>query len=100
LKKRLHRLELLHELLDDPADHRGMLSWHAQKPDRFLHEAGSYGCLVQTSLSQEVLREAAEAGEIILRLEVDAALPGGLAIYGEDFGRYPLDPSLVFLMRK
>lgn len=90
----------VHELLDDPADHRGILSWHAQKPDRFLHEAGSYGCLVQTSLSQEVLREAAEAGEIILRLEVDAALPGGLAIYGEDFGRYPLDPSLVFLMRK
>ncbi len=32
----------------------------------------------------------------MIRLEVDAALPGGLAIYGERFGRYPLDPTLVF----
>jgi hypothetical protein len=28
---------------------------------------------------------------------VDEALPGGLAIYGRRFGRYPLDPTLVFV---
>ena len=26
------------------------------------------------------------------------ALPGGLAIYGQQFGRYPLDPTLVFML--
>ena len=35
------------DLPDDPADHRGILSWHAQKRDRKLREAGSYGYLVQ-----------------------------------------------------
>jgi predicted transcriptional regulator len=30
---------------------------------------------------------------------VDESLPGGLAIYGERFGRYPVDPTLVFEMR-
>jgi predicted transcriptional regulator len=34
-----------------------------------------------------------------IRFEVDKALPGGLAIYGEDFGRYPLDPTLVFVKK-
>ena len=31
--------------------------------------------------------------------EVDDALPGGLAIYGREFGRYPLDPCLVFALK-
>jgi predicted transcriptional regulator len=30
---------------------------------------------------------------------VDAALPGGLAIYGAQFGRYPLDPTVLFVLR-
>jgi hypothetical protein len=30
---------------------------------------------------------------------VSEALPGGLAIYGRDFGRYPLDPTVLFLLR-
>ncbi|MFB3905284.1 MAG: glycoside hydrolase family 2 protein [Acidobacteriota bacterium] len=84
------------ELPDDPADHRGILSWHAQKKDKRLREAGSYGYLVSASVPREVVREAATQGRITIRLEVDAALPGGLAIYGADFGRYPLDPTLVF----
>ena len=46
------------------------------------------------------LREAAAAGEVVVRLEVDEALPGGLAIYGEGAGRYPLDPSLVLTLRR
>lgn len=86
-------------LPDDPADHRGILSWHAQPRDKKLREAGSYGYLVQAALPAEALQSAARAKEIVIRLEVDAALPGGLAIYGERFGRYPLDPTIVFTLK-
>jgi hypothetical protein len=86
-------------LADDPADHRGILSWHAQPHDKKLREAGSYGYLVQATLPAEALAAAAQAKEIVIRLEVDSALPGGLAIYGERFGRYPLDPTVVFTMK-
>jgi predicted transcriptional regulator len=34
-----------------------------------------------------------------IRLEVDNSVPGGLAIYGAKFGRYPLDPTIVFEMK-
>ena len=86
-------------LPDDPADHRGLLSWHAQLRDKKLREAGSYGYLVRAVLPPEGLAAAAQAKELVLRLEVDSALPGGLAIYGERFGRYPLDPTLVFSLK-
>lgn len=86
-------------LKDDPADHRGILSWHYQQQDRKLREAGSYGELLQVALPREALDKAATTGELVLRLEVDEALPGGLAIYGRRFGRYPLDPTLVFVRR-
>lgn len=84
-------------LADDPADHRGILSWHAQLRDRHLREAGSYGELVTIPIPREALRRAEAAGELVLRLEVGEALPGGLAVYGRGFGRYPLDPTLVFV---
>jgi hypothetical protein len=86
-------------LPDDPADHRGILSWHSQPHDKKLREAGSYGYLVQATLPAEAVAAAAQSTEIVIRLEVDSALPGGLAIYGERFGRYPLDPTLVFTMK-
>jgi hypothetical protein len=86
-------------LRDDPADHRGILSWHSQKKDKKLREAGSYGELLQVAIPRDALERAAAAGELVLRLEVDEALPGGLAIYGKRFGRYPLDPTLVFISR-
>jgi hypothetical protein len=86
------------DLADDPADHRGLLSWHAQKRDRRLREAGSYGELVSVSVPAHVLAAAARTGEAVVRLEVDEALPGGLAVYGEQFGRYPLDPTLVLTL--
>jgi hypothetical protein len=35
----------------------------------------------------------------VIRLEVDDALPGGLAIYGAKFGRYPIDPTVLFVLR-
>jgi hypothetical protein len=92
--------EGLFDLPDDPADHRGLLSWHAQKRDGKLSEAGSYGYLVSASVPRAALQEAAAKGELVIRLEVDEALPGGLAVYGEGAGRYPLDPSLVLTLRR
>ena len=88
------------DLPDDPADHRGILSWASQPRDGYLYEAGSYGWLVKAGIPVEVLREAFRSGDLRIRLEVDDALPGGLAVYGEGFGRYPVDPSLVLLLRK
>lgn len=87
------------DLPDDPADHRGILSWHSQKRDRYLREAGSYGYLVKAPIPQRLLKKASEAKELIIELEVADGLAGGLAIYGERFGRYPLDPTLVFKLR-
>jgi hypothetical protein len=87
------------ELPDDPADHRGALSWMSQKQDKYLREAGSYGYIISAEIPRDVLEDAAQKGDLVIRLEVDEALPGGLAIYGERFGRYPLDPSLVFTFK-
>ncbi|MBE0535227.1 MAG: glycoside hydrolase family 2 [Phycisphaerae bacterium] len=87
------------DLPDDPADHRGILSWHNQLKDGKLREAGSYGWLVTAHISPEALQKAAKAGAIKVRLEVDDSLPNGLALYGERFGRYPLDPTLAFVMK-
>jgi hypothetical protein len=84
------------ELVDDPADHRGLLSWHAQPRDRRLREAGSYGYLVNVALPRSGIEAAAASGRIELKLAVPDSLPGGLAIYGARFGRYPLDPTIVF----
>jgi predicted transcriptional regulator len=86
-------------LADDPADSRGILSWHAQPHDGHLYEAGSYGELLRVTLPAEALSSAAGSGEIVVRLEVDEALPGGLAIYGARFGRYPVDPTIIFVLR-
>ena len=89
----------VYPLPDDPADHRGILSWHAQLRDGWLREAGSYGYLIRASIPPAVLRQAARDKQLVVRLEVDEALPGGLAIYGKRFGRYPLDPTLVIRLK-
>jgi hypothetical protein len=87
------------DLTDDPADSRGILSWHAQPHDGHLYEAGSYGQLLRVPIPPEAIAQASRSGEVIVRLEVDDALPGGLAIYGARFGRYPLDPTVIFTLR-
>ncbi len=87
------------DLPDDPADHRGILSWHSQPHDGHLYEAGSYGYLIDALIPQEALQAAYDQRRILIRFEVDDALPGGLAIYGEQFGRYPLDPTLVLVAK-
>lgn len=50
-------------------------------------------------LSAEAIALTARSGEVVIRLEVDEALPGGLAIYGARFGRFPLDPTVLFVLR-
>ncbi|HEY7233978.1 MAG TPA: hypothetical protein VH539_07495, partial [Gemmatimonadaceae bacterium] len=87
------------ELADDPADSRGILSWHAQPHDRHLYEAGSYGQLLRIPVPAESIADAARTGAMVVRLAVDPALPGGLAIYGAQFGRYPVDPTMLFVLR-
>ncbi|MDR0743666.1 MAG: glycoside hydrolase family 2, partial [Tannerella sp.] len=81
-------------LPDDPADHRGALSWFAQPRNKRLHEAGSYGYLIKTQIPLAALTEGQD---IRIRFETPEGVNGGLAIYGKDFGRYPLDPTLVFV---
>ncbi len=79
------------ELADDPADHRGILSWFSQPRDNKLREAGSYGWLVEADIPAEVVAKG--AGKVTIRL---AAGEHGLAVYGARFGRFPFDPSLSF----
>ena len=88
-----------YELADDPADHRGILSWSSQVRDGYLREAGSYGQLVRVPLSAAALAKAARDGVVVVRMAVDGATPGGLAIYGAHFGRYPVDPTVAFILR-
>lgn len=86
-------------LPDDPADHRGILSWDMQLRDGKLREAGSYGYLVDVPIDAMALKTASASGKFVIRLEVDDRLSGGLAIYGSRSGRYPLDPTLLFIMK-
>ncbi|HEV8496398.1 MAG TPA: hypothetical protein VGQ56_06030, partial [Gemmatimonadaceae bacterium] len=87
------------KLNDDPADSRGILSWHAQPHDGHLYEAGSYGQLLRVSIPAAAIAQGARTGEMIVRLDVNDSLPGGLAIYGSRFGRYPVDPTILFVLR-
>jgi len=91
------------ELPDDPADHRGILSWHAQPQagvdgyrNRWprvdsLYDAGSYGYLLEAEIPAEAVR-ASRDGKLTIRLEAEK---NGLAVYGRAFGRYPLDPHIT-----
>jgi hypothetical protein len=80
-------------LNDDPADHRGVLSWHHQLKDRKLREAGSYGYLVKVPVTRKQLSSSVRKGE--MKVKISTVGEGGIAVYGKSFGRYPLDPSLV-----
>lgn len=87
------------ELADDPADHRGILSWGSQVNERAMSESGSYGQLVKFDVPAEAL---AGKKSVTIRFAVPADVNsgmGGLALYGKDFGRYPLDPTLVIVRK-
>jgi len=82
------------ELPDDPADSRGVLSWHYQMSDRRLDEAGSYGYLYRTAVPSRLIPSIVERGSFKLKFKVPENLPentGGLSLYGRNAGRYPID---------
>ncbi|SOE22019.1 Glycosyl hydrolases family 2 [Spirosomataceae bacterium TFI 002] len=85
------------ELPDDPADHRGILSWHRQNKDKTLHEAGSYGYLIKVPFTSDQVKTLKKEGKIRVRLA--STNGGGLAIYGKDFGRYAFNPSIVVVKK-
>lgn len=99
------------ELVDDPSDHTGMLSWMNQEPGRLwgsgerkpwlLDEAGSYGYLVVTKLDQISKQSALKTGKVTIRLLVDETTPnrGGLSVYGKNSGRYPMDLTLRIIKK-
>ena len=100
------------ELSDDPADHRGILSWMNQEPGWewgsddhskpwLLDEAGSYGYLVVAELDEPTKEAVIEKGEVVIQLMVDEQTQnrGGLSVYGADSGRYPMDVSIVLKNR-
>ncbi|WP_206110104.1 glycoside hydrolase family 2 protein [Paenibacillus albicereus] len=74
-------------LPDDPADARGILSWHYQESDRRLSEAGSYGWLCRAQVPARLVAKLDRKRG--LRLELRAG-EGGLSLYGRDAGRYPV----------
>ena len=85
------------DLADDPADQRGLLSWASQPNEKFLYEGGSYGQLLNADIPAEAIAQTLK-----IRFTVPADVndgKGGLAIYGKDFGRYPLDPTIVLTLK-
>ena len=85
---------------DDPADAWGVLS-HFRR-----YEPGSYGYLTRSTLQGEGLRKlVSRIGQdriLRVRFEVaaDAGNKGGLAIFGEGLGAYPVEPTCVLVFDK
>ncbi|WP_028611262.1 glycoside hydrolase family 2 protein [Paenibacillus harenae] len=75
-------------LPDNPADSRGLLSWHYQQVSRKLEEAGSYGYLCKVTVPSALTSKLNASRKFKLQLE---ATEGGLALYGRNAGRYPID---------
>jgi len=94
---------------DDPADHRGLLSWLNQvRPKSLarrdfrekewkLEDAGSYGYRVSRTFDREAIERALDEKVFRIKLAVNESsdTSGGLAVYGEQFGRYPLGPTVI-----
>jgi hypothetical protein len=83
-------------LPDDPADHQGILSWHYQARNNKLDEAGTYGYLVQGIIPPAAWQAALKSGKLVIRFE---STEGGLALYGDQSGRYVTDPSILILRK-
>ena len=87
-----------HTLNDDPADHRGILSWAAQPRNSRLSEAGTYGELVSLEIPPKIF---GMEHMLTIRFSVPKEqAAGGLAVYGKDFGRYPLDPTVEITLKR
>ena len=81
-------------LENDPADSRGVLSWHAQPDDHVLDEAGSYGFLQRLEIPSRLVWKIKKEKRIQITFRVDSE--GGLALYGRHSGRYATDMVLRF----
>ena len=79
---------LAQALPDDPADANGVLSWHYQRRQRYLEEAGSYGYLLTVPVSARAMDSARARGSLRLEIQCDE---GGIALYGRNAGRFPID---------
>ncbi|MCC3376747.1 glycoside hydrolase family 2 protein [Cohnella sp. REN36] len=75
-------------LADDPADSRGVLSWHYQTAANKLEEAGSYGYLCRAVVPGRLAARLDRSRSFKLQLQADE---GGIALYGRNAGRYPID---------
>ena len=75
-------------LPDDPADCRGVLSWHYQPAANRLDDAGSYGYWCQAAAPGRIAAKLDGSRSFRLELQADS---GGLALYGRNAGRYPID---------
>ena len=75
-------------LADDPADSRGVLSWHYQPVHNLLEEAGSYGYLCQAQVPGRLAAELDRKRSFRLELRAEE---GGISLYGRNAGRYPID---------
>ncbi len=81
-------------LKDDPADHNGILSWHYQKEDHKLDEAGTYGELFQISLSPDAIQSGLKSGKIKIKIQLMDGSPNGISVYGDHSGKYIVNPTL------
>ncbi len=84
-------------LPDDPADARGVLShWRGI-------ERGSYGYLMRAEISLNspegvaIVNRWRETGQLVIKFTVpwNAVHRGGVAIYGETMGCYPVEPTVL-----
>ena len=84
-------IEQLH-LPDDPCDARGVLShYHNINP-------GSFGYLQKLSLNAEQLTAILQGqNSLRIRFEIraDAANPGGISLFGDTLGCYPVGPTIL-----
>lgn len=80
-------------LRNHPHDARGVLSY-------LRENRGAYGYLINARAEGPLLRQIAEKSigrELRLRcaVPVEAAVQGGLTIYGAECGRYPICPTII-----
>ena len=82
-------------LADDPADARGALSHHN------WIDPGSYGYLIDASTddaAMAAIHSTLVGGQPLrVRFTVPKESAGGLALYGEEAGHYPVPPTLLVM---
>ncbi|SEO74283.1 glycoside hydrolase family 2 protein [Paenibacillus sp. OV219] len=75
-------------LPDNPSDSRGVLSYQYQEIYNKLDEAGSYGYLCRITMPSRIAAKLNRSRSFKLAIAADH---GGVALYGRNAGRYPLD---------